>query len=99
MMAILDRRFPDSVGDEDLVAIDAGKPLVLTRRWFVVARRATISVWESDPLAFSEHARYLAFEDIVDCIGGKDVFNNLVREMLDFDFYDSWIGAPVDEVR
>ena len=90
MMAILDRRFPVGV-DGDLVAVVADERLLLTRRWFVVARRAVVSAWKAAPPAFSEHVQYLAFEDVVESFGGKIAFNELVGEMLDFDFYDEWI--------
>jgi len=50
--------------------------------------------WKRAPPAFSSNARLLAFEDIVDDLGGKVAFNALVRSQLDhIDFYDTWIAA------
>jgi hypothetical protein len=55
MMAILDRRFGKRVEDDLAVALD-GERYVLTPTWFLVARRPTLSAWESACPAFSENA-------------------------------------------
>ncbi len=90
MMAILERRFSETFND-DLVAVVDKERLVLTRQWFVVARKRILASWKAAPPSFSENTRYIAFEDVVDVFGGKEAFNALVREMLDFDFYREWV--------
>lgn len=94
MMAILDRRFPEPVPDELIVNVD-GERLTLTRSWFVVARRRTINAWATFPPGFSEHVRLLAFEDVVQSFGGRNAFNRMIREMLDFDFYREWVDEEL----
>lgn len=89
MMAILDRRFGRLV-DEDLAVELNGERLTLTATWVVVARRATLSAWETACPAFSENVKRLAFEEVVEGFGGRKPFNALVAETLAFDFYRDW---------
>ena len=102
LMAILDRRFKGVPDGHDLVARtqESGsndvKTFVLTREWFVVARRRIIKRWRLTPPAFSHHVKLLAFEDIVDDFGGKPAFNALVTSLLDLDFYDAWLATDDD---
>ena len=100
MMAILERKFSGVSDPCELVAtvaqlaVTVARTFVLTRDWFVVARRSVISRWKRAPPAFSSNARLLAFEDIVDDLGGKVAFNALVRPQLDdLDFYDTWLAT------
>jgi hypothetical protein len=97
MMAILDRRFRGPAPEEVLTAtVEKVGEFALTRAWFVVARRPTLKLWRAMKPAFSEYVRFLAFEDVVDAFGGKAAFNTLVREMLNIDFYETWIGKSED---
>jgi hypothetical protein len=93
MMAILDRRFPETAPETPLT-VDVGeadKP-ILTEAWLVVAKRSTIEQWSETRPKFSTNVKYLAFEAVVDAFGGRVPFNELVREMLmKIDFYKSWI--------
>jgi hypothetical protein len=92
MMAILDRRFRGPAPEEALTAkVEKVGEVTLTRAWFVVARRPTLKLWRKRKPMFSEHVRLLAFEDVVDAFGGKAAFNARVREMLNIDFYETWI--------
>ena len=43
--------------------------------------------------AFSDRVRLLSFEDIVKRYGGKKRFNELVRELLSFDYYEKWVSG------
>jgi hypothetical protein len=90
MMAILERRFSRPVDAELAVDLN-GERLVLTPMWFVVARRATLSAWETACPAFSENVRRLAFEQVVESFGGREPFNTLVAETLAIDFYREWV--------
>lgn len=105
MMAILDRRFPETAPEAPLKVAPQGadEELTLTKAWFVVAQRSTIEGWEARPKEgkmrpkFSKNVTFLAFEKVVDAFGGKEPFNALVLEMLKkIDFYDSWINEPED---
>ncbi len=102
MMAILERKFKDVADAHDLVArVQDGaskdpKSFVLTREWFVVARRSIVTRWKLAPPTFSPYVKLLAFEDIVDAFGGKSAFNTLVKSLLDIDFYDAWLATDSD---
>jgi hypothetical protein len=98
VMSILERKFPQEVPLEDLrVKLNKDVSLKLTNTWFVIARHAVLKSWAAQARpAFSDRVRLLSFESIVDCYGGKDKFNALVREMLSFDYYDQWIKRGLD---
>lgn len=99
MMAILERNFKDVTDVHELVArVQVGslpepKAFVLTRDWFVVARRSVVNRWRRDPPKFSPRVKLLAFEDVVDAFGGKPAFNRLVESLLNIDFYDEWLAT------
>lgn len=93
MMSILERKFPEGVPRDDLrVKLSDEVPLTLSHSWMVVAKAIALKNWGAPARpAFSEHVRFVSFESIVDCYGGKAEFNELVREMLAFDYYDAWV--------
>lgn len=103
MMAILDRRFSESVHDDlmvksvpdDLMVKIEGARITLTRNWFVITRRQTLKAWQTSQPGFAEHVRFQAFEDVVDRCGGQNAFNPMIREMLDFDFYSKWFDEEL----
>ncbi len=95
MMAILDRRFSESVPDELFATIETGKGrsrerLLLSRFWFVVTRDEILSQWHTSSPSFSEFVRYCSFEDVVNRFGSQAEFNSLVHEMLNFDYHSVW---------
>jgi hypothetical protein len=93
MMSILERKFPDELSSADLqVKPPDTLPLRLTRTWFLIARDTVLKKWQGTGRpAFSNRVRFLSFESIVDRFGGKEKFNGLVRNMLEFDYYDQWM--------
>ena len=98
MMAILERRFPKPMAGE-LTAIVGEEQLRLERDWFVVARRVILQPWKDNDVLSkaSSHIKSLAFEDVVENFGGKEAFNDLIRRMLEIDFYDEWISKFAEE--
>ena len=97
MMAILERRFKDTKPEGDLrVKVNNEHVFALTRTWYVVARRSVLDSWRTSSPKFSGQVQFLAFEDVVEAFGGKPAFNELVGELLNIDYYDTWITAPDD---
>lgn len=95
VMAALERKFSETIVDELAATINA-KPIRLTREWFVVARRETIAAWNERRPGFTQFAGMIAFEDVVAGFGGEASFNQLVRGMLDINFYNEWVAANPD---
>ncbi len=93
MMSILEREFPAAVALGDLkVELPQNHQVTLTQEWFLIARQKTINSWKGDGRpAFSDRVRFLAFESIVQAYGGQQRFNDLVWEMLNFDFFKNWV--------
>jgi hypothetical protein len=95
MMAILERKFPASVSAGALSARVDGGSAALTEEWFVVARSSVLKKWTGNARpAFSTNVRTLGFESIVAAFGGREPFNAMVRDLLNFDYYAAWVGNP-----
>jgi hypothetical protein len=92
IMSILERRFPDSVPADSLMANVCGRPVTLTDDWFIVARAKVVDAWIGPrrPI-FSPKAKLCRFEDIVRSFGGRAPFNTLMKKLLDFDYYSEWV--------
>lgn len=94
-MAVLERRFTDT-SVERLVVNVAGERLELIRPWFVVTRRKVLEAWKRNSPAFSDAVRQVAFEDVVAGFGGGAAFNELVRRLLEIDYYNEWVAHDPD---
>ncbi len=95
MMSILERNFPDGLPRDDLkVRLEPDRYVKLTEKWFVIASKNVLDGWSGTARpAFSSRARLLDFESVVDRFGGKERFNDMVQDLLSFDYYDEWINA------
>jgi hypothetical protein len=92
MIAVLDRKFPPPVPPTPLCVRIGTREVELTTDWFLVARQLVLDRWTGGAKpALSANARFLAFDDVVATFGGKDPFNDLVRGLLDFDYYAAWV--------
>lgn len=89
VLAVLDRRIHNQ-DDVELVVRTNGERLRLIRPWYFVARRAVLNAWSADPPSFSPNVRQLPFEQIVASFGGPDSFNQLVRKMVNIDYFTAW---------
>jgi len=93
MMAILDRRFGDLAPKPGLSVQIADTEVPLARDWFIVTRQSVLDRWiGNDRPAFSANTKCVAIGTLVDAFGGKSLFNALVAELLDFDYFDSWVN-------
>ena len=91
VMAVLERRFAHTTVDR-LTVSAAGEPVELITPWYVVARRKVLNGWQEAPPRFSPAVRQVAFEDIVAGFGDRAAFNELVRRLLEIDYYDEWVA-------
>ena len=92
-MAILDRRFGDLAPRDGLSVQLADAVVPLARDWFIVSRQSVLDRWigEARP-TFSPHTKGVAIGRLVQAFGGKSSFNALVRELLEIDYFDSWVS-------
>jgi hypothetical protein len=93
MMAVLDRRFGDVV-PKDGLSVQIGETAVpLHRDWFIVTRQSVLDRWIGDGRpAFSPNTKFVAIDTLIDAFGGKLRFNALIAELLDIDYFDSWVS-------
>lgn len=95
MMSILERKFPNELPQDDLKArLKPDRYVELTEEWFVIARRNVLEGWNGASCpSFSPRARLLDFESVVDRFGGREPFNDMVHDLLNFDYYDAWVAG------
>ena len=91
-MSVLDHRFKCEVpSDACLSAEGNGTKFELTPEWCLVVRRQTAKQWTERGHPTFNNARLIVFEDLVENIG-KESFNNLMKGLLSFDFYETWLS-------
>lgn len=92
MMAILDRRF-GSIAPSEGLSVELGDQTVpLARCWFIIVKRQVLERWTVDARpAFSDHTKYKTINEIVEAFGGREDFNELVGQLLKFDYFDKWL--------
>ena len=94
MMAILDQNFDFADPPTSLSVQLDDKTVPLCRDWFVVAHKQILDRWKGNSRpAFSCHAKCVSISAIVEAFGGREEFNDLVREQLTFDYFSEWIAA------
>ena len=95
MMSILERKLPNELPQDDLkVRLEPDRYVKLTEEWFVIGRSNVLEGWNGAARpSFSPRAQLLDFESIIEHFGGKERFNDAVRDLLCFDYYDTWIAG------
>jgi len=93
MIAILERKLPDNCSDSPIVVTHKGSTFQLVPTWILIVRDRIIGSWaRSGKPALSSKCVTLAIERIVDSFGGREAFNSLVAQLIDFDYYRQWIS-------
>lgn len=91
MIAILERRFGCVSADKDLyVLIEDRKPVKLSPTWGLVMQQSVLDKWNGKLAALSDHVVLRSIQKLVHDCGGKQEFNTLVKNLLDFDYFDEW---------
>ena len=92
MMAILDRRFGNLAPTDGLKVRLGDNSVTLDRNWKLVVQPSVLKRWKiGDRPNFSSYTSCVAINALVDAFGDAAAFNKLVKQMLDFDYFDSWI--------
>ena len=69
-----------------------GQAVPLAEIWYVVVQPSVLNQWVGDSRpAFSDRTKCVTINKIIDAYGGKDDFNELVKELLAIDYYEAWI--------
>ncbi len=93
MIAILDRRFGTFAPKEGLSVCLDNTVVPLARDWFIITQRTVLDRWVDDARPdFSVNTKCVAIGTLVEAFGGRCPFNELVAELLQFDYFDSWMN-------
>ena len=92
MMSILERTFPPGTPPEPLIAHAAGTDYPLTIQWCIVVRQSTADSWIDTGRPNFSNAMVVSFDDLVSHVGSTE-FDTMVRELLSFPYYDTWISG------
>ena len=91
MIAILERKLPIQCLNSPVLVTHEGRNYQLTSPWILITRKTILNSWAKYGLPpLSPACIHIAFEAIVEALGGKTPFNALVSELVSFDYYDRW---------
>jgi hypothetical protein len=90
MMSILDQLIPPEETNQRLVAHVDGGNFRLTHEWCVVVRARTADAWAREGRPSFSRAIVVKFDDMAKSVG-QTKFDSIVRELIDFPYYDTWI--------
>ena len=98
MIAVLERKLPVQCLQSPIETIHRGIVYLLTEGWVLVVRRRLANEWRVNGMpALSKSCTLVAIEDLVS-VFGEGNFDDLVRRVLNFEYYKEWFG-PVAGVR
>lgn len=89
MISVFERRFPES----EVAVLRASVGTTdweLVRPWWLVVRKAIWLRWKKSGIPSLTNGRILVFEKVVQEFGGKEVLNDLVRELVCGNFFEAW---------
>ena len=92
MMSILDQLIPAHATDQCLVGHVDGADYPLTQAWCVVVRQRTFAAWTGEGRPAFSRARIVSFDELVSAFEPAE-FNEIVRELVSFPYYETWING------
>lgn len=93
MVSILDGNLPNESAGKDIKAAYEDLEFRLRKRWVLVVRQSVLNSWLNSAIPrLSERCVIISFEEIAGMFGGGDQFNNLVKEIIEADYYQLWLG-------
>lgn len=90
MMSILECRFPAGIPEQPLFVNTSDGRYQLTPNWIVIVRRITAEGWERNGQPAFERAKVVDFDTLIYKLNPSE-FNEIVKSLLNFDFYETWI--------
>jgi len=92
IIAILEGKLPNRRESSRIIVKHQQTEYELLPTWILVVRNRILNDWSRlGRPSLSDHCHILPFEKIVGNFGGRDLFNSLVREILEGDYYREWI--------
>ncbi|MBL8026627.1 MAG: hypothetical protein JNL74_09460 [Fibrobacteres bacterium] len=92
MMAILERKLPDQCKSCEIEISVEEELYTLSKRWFFVCRQQVVDSWTVSKPSLSENCTIITAESIIEKLGDKSIFNDIVKSHIDFDYYEKWIA-------
>jgi len=92
MVSILERRLPVQCKGHDLTVTYNGQKFIVSDNWSLVCRQPVINKWSlTGKPALSEKCSITSFESLVRAYGSNNDFNNLMKRLLEKDYYAEWL--------
>lgn len=93
MISILERNLPNQCKGSNLTVTYSNATYSILNEWYLICRESVLEKWKKSRFPdLSQSNSQVSIESIINAFGGKDVFNKLVRELLDIDYHDKWLG-------
>lgn len=92
IIAILEGMLPNRRENPKLMVKHQQIEYELLPKWILVVRNRILDYWSRfGRPSLSKNCHILSFEKIVGEFGGRGLFNSLVRDLLEGDYYGEWI--------
>jgi len=92
MISILERRLPVQCKGHDLTVTYNGQKFIVSDNWSLVCRQPVINKWSlTGKPALSGKCSIISFESLVRAYGSNNDFNNLMKRLLEKDYYAEWL--------
>ena len=93
MIAILERMLPAQCNEELLTIDYQSQTYPVSATWGLICRAKVIEKWRINGApAFSANCIPICFEDLAAAYGDANEFNELVRSLLEIDYYEKWVN-------
>lgn len=93
IIGFLERRFAGLQSHPPMLeALLNGKRVPLTEHWVLISRRS-IAHRLREHRNLLQRAKVVGLEDLIDRIGGREPFNELVGNLFRFDYFERWFEA------
>lgn len=91
MISILERKLPQACRGHNLTVTWQDREFTVSPFWILIARAAVTSKWnESQAPELSSNCKVSDFERLLEAYGSGSEFNSLVRNLIDFDYFNEW---------
>ena len=96
MISVLDGRFSrEEFAHCPLTTqINRCQKISVAADWLLLVRKSVWERWAKQPPQFRKHCRVLVFEDFVTAVGGTQIFDDIVQQLVGGEFALAWNLVP-----
>ncbi len=94
MIAILEGKLPQGCHEMPLSITHENRTYKVSEHWILICRKNVFNRWSMNGRPkLSGSCKIVVWEDFAHAYCSENDFNKLVRDMLDANYYDQWVGG------